>query len=169
MLRRPVAQDRKATPLPMKVKLEFSSPKQFPPASRKAILKAAKAAVSALPKNITKPLGTATYTLTISLVTDSAIHKLNKAYRKKDKPTDVLSFSRLESESVPTVFPEIGDVIISYQTAGRQAKEYGSTLNEEFSRLTVHGVLHLFGYDHEISLKEEKRMFRLQENILRKL
>lgn len=67
---------------------------------------------------------------------------------------------------MPSPFPEIGDVILCYSVAKNQAKQYETSLRKELERLTVHGVLHLFGYDHEKSKKEATRMFRLQEKIL---
>jgi probable rRNA maturation factor len=77
---------------------------------------------------------------------DRRIRKLNAEYRHKDKATDVLSFT-VESPSVHRgVF---GEIYISCETAARQAKEYGGTLSEEYLRLTCHGLLHLFGYDHK--------------------
>jgi probable rRNA maturation factor len=86
---------------------------------------------------------------------------LNFQYRKTDRPTDVLAF--------PGVLADIGDVVLCLAVAKRQAKEYGGTIREELQRLTVHGVLHLFGYDHETNAKDAKRMFALQEKILRRL
>lgn len=136
----------------------------------KAVLSAAEKTLSHLPKNVTKQLENhLTYSLGISFISKTEMRKINKKYRKKNKPTDVLSFSRLEGEKHPTPFPEVGDVLISLEVAKAQAKEYQTTLKEEVERLTVHGVLHLFGYDHELSPKEEKRMFSLQEKILKGL
>ena len=76
---------------------------------------------------------------------DRSIRKLNKTHRRKDKPTDVLSFPVDPPESPSTVF---GEIYISVPTATRQAADYGGTLTEEFLRLFCHGLLHLFGYDH---------------------
>ncbi len=69
----------------------------------------------------------------------------------------------------PVVKSDLGDVLICWQVAKKQAREDKVTIREELSRLTIHGVLHLFGYDHEISEEEEKKMFRLQDKILKKL
>ena len=101
------------------------------------------------------------YRLEVSLVSDREMRRLNKTYRAKNRPTDVLSF--------PSPLHDFGDVLIAWGVAKRQAKEYGGTLAEELQRLTVHGVLHLFGYDHERSAKEAKRMFRLQDRLLSRM
>lgn len=103
--------------------------------------------------------------LCVAFVADKTMRRLNGAYRGKNKTTDVLSFSRLEGPPHPPLpgeDPEIGDVLLCLTVARRQATEYGATLREELARLTVHGVLHLFGYDHEIDELEARRMFRLQ-------
>ncbi len=76
---------------------------------------------------------------------DRVIQRLNRVHRKKDKPTDVLSFSVDSPDSSDAVF---GEIYISCTTAKRQASAYGGTLAEEYLRLVCHGLLHLFGYDH---------------------
>jgi probable rRNA maturation factor len=65
--------------------------------------------------------------------------------------------------------PDLGEVLICWDIAKKQAIEYKTTIKEELERLTVHGVLHLFGYDHEIGPSEEKKMFTLQDKILKTL
>ncbi len=77
---------------------------------------------------------------------DRRMRELNHAHRHKDKPTDVLSFNVDRPESRDAVF---GEIYISTQTAARQAADYHGTLAEEYLRLTCHGLLHLFGYDHQ--------------------
>jgi probable rRNA maturation factor len=132
---------------------------------KRALLRAVKGTISALPpKELrTKLKPNLVYGLSISVVSAPTIRRLNARYRKKNKPTDVLSFSRLEGN--PTPSPEIGDVLLCLKVAERQARENGLSLTQELQRLTIHGLLHLFGYDHEIGLREEKRMFRLQNKI----
>jgi probable rRNA maturation factor len=76
---------------------------------------------------------------------DRKIRQLNSAYRGKDKATDVLSFNIDEPMAVGGVF---GEIYVSRETAARQAAEYEATPAEEYLRLTCHGLLHLFGYDH---------------------
>ena len=92
---------------------------------------------------------------------------LNREHRGKDKPTDVLSFSQSEGPRVP-YNPFIGDLVISIDTLKRQAIEYRVSNLAELQRLLIHGVLHLFGYDHEkVSKVEAQRMRRLEEKILK--
>lgn len=91
--------------------------------------------------------------VTITFVSDDRIHELNRDYRGIDRPTDVLSF---ECDNVPfegEAFDEaheyeLGDIIIAVDVAERQTREYGTTLEQELTLLTVHGLLHLMGYDH---------------------
>jgi probable rRNA maturation factor len=87
--------------------------------------------------------------LSILITDDEEICSLNLTYRAMDRPTDVLSFSQLEGDG-PVLVPQLlGDVVISWETAQRQASELGHTVLTEMKRLLVHGVLHLLGFDHE--------------------
>lgn len=89
--------------------------------------------------------------LSVVLTDDATIRGLNKTYRGMDTPTDVLSFSQAESDAfvVPDGYTQhLGDVIISMETANRQADEHGLALQDEVAHLLVHGILHLLGYDH---------------------
>ena len=106
--------------------------------------------------------------VSVNLVDPERMRELNKQYRNKDESTDVLSFSASNKEQV--VLPkdtmvQLGDIIICLSRAKQQAKEKKKTDEEEFALLTVHGMLHLLGYDHEKS-KDEQKMFTLQEAIL---
>jgi probable rRNA maturation factor len=98
--------------------------------------------------------------VTIAFVSDSKIRSLNQQFRGINKPTDVLSFpSDLGTK-------ELGDIAISVETAGRQAKENGLTLNEEIAQLILHGLLHLSGYDHETDNGEMNRLeLRLRKKL----
>ena len=96
--------------------------------------------------------------LSVSLVDDSTIHPLNCNYRGKDRPTDVLAFAMREGARIAGDESEIGDVVISLDTAQRQATERGITLADEVQTLLIHGILHLLGYDHERSAPEARRM-----------
>ncbi len=86
--------------------------------------------------------------ISISLVGDLDIQALNRDYRGMDCPTDVLSFAMRDGESVGQQYP-LGDIVISVDTAMRQAEEYGHSWNTEILELLFHGFLHLLGYDHE--------------------
>jgi len=105
--------------------------------------------------------------VSLVFVDDAYIQGLNNQYRGVDSPTDVLSFAMLEGENVPGEEEEIilGDVVISLETAGRQAREFGHSFHREVAYLTVHGVLHLLGYDHQEE-EERRRMRQREEEIL---
>ncbi len=98
--------------------------------------------------------------ISLSFCTATEIQALNKQYREKDSVTDVLSFPALAE--VPT----LGDIVICTSRAQEQASELGHSLKRELAFLFVHGLLHLLGYDHEISEDEERIMFDLQDQIL---
>ena len=102
--------------------------------------------------------------LSILFSTDDAIQKLNHDFRGINKPTDVLSFPMMGVGPVDA----IGDIAISIETAVRQASEYKVTESERICRLLIHGLLHLLGYDHEVSMEEEKRMFAKEEELMQK-
>ncbi len=101
----------------------------------------------------------------ILLTNDEEIRSLNAQYRHKDTPTDVLSFSQLEGEDF-SLSSALGDLVISLDTAERQAEELEVALDEEVLRLLIHGLLHLFGYDHEeVPESEAKRMRSLEDQL----
>lgn len=107
------------------------------------------------------------FEVNVTVVSDRAIRKLNREHRGIDKATDVLSFPMFEfgTPEVPTL---LGDIVISRDTAYRQAKEYGHSPRREFCFLAAHSALHLLGYDHE-SETEREEMEAKQEEILNKL
>ena len=103
-------------------------------------------------------LGVADAGATVALVGDARMRKLNDAFRGLDKPTDVLSFPADDDQ------PDyLGDIVISVDTASRQASRRGSHLERELRVLTLHGLLHLMGYDHETDDGEMRRIeYRLR-------
>jgi len=103
--------------------------------------------------------------VTVVLATDDAIRKLNRAYRGKDRPTDVLSFDIGSGLDQGEPF---GDVVVSVETARRQAREYEAPLQTEIVRLLVHGTLHLCGYDHH-ERRQAARMHGLTRRLVREL
>jgi len=105
--------------------------------------------------------------LSIALVNNKEIRKLNAKYRRKDYPTDVLSFPA--ANGLPINVQLLGDVVISVEKAEEQAKQRGRTVNEETATLLIHGILHLLGYDHERSAKAARVMGRLEKRIYRTL
>lgn len=100
-------------------------------------------------KSILRALGESRSELSIALVDDDVIRALNARYRGKPKPTDVLSFSLVEGDHAERRGRLLGDVVISVETAARQARARRRGLDETVSRLLLHGVLHLVGHDHE--------------------
>lgn len=112
-------------------------------------------------------LSEAEASVSLSLVRDRRIRELNRDFRGKDKATDVLSFSFVEGESAPAAGERmLGDIVISIDTAVRQAKAYRAPLDRELRRLIIHGLLHLIGHDHE-NATQAKRM-RAEERRLAK-
>ena len=109
-------------------------------------------------------VGEARSDVSVELVGDSRMRRLNREYRKQDRPTDVLAFPMRESDNpCPTL---LGDVVISVPTALRQASKDGRSLDDELATLLIHGVLHLCGYDHERNEKEARLMRRRERAIL---
>jgi probable rRNA maturation factor len=87
--------------------------------------------------------------ISVSFVRDPRIRELNRAFRGLDKPTDVLSFPLVEpGDAYPGAERLLGDIVISVDTARRQAADYDAPLDREVQRLLIHGVLHLLGHDH---------------------
>lgn len=99
----------------------------------------------------------------VTLVSDAEMKKLNRQYRGKNKPTDVLSFGQKDMKIGKQTI--LGDIIIAKETTARQAKKAGHPINNEYAMLAVHGLLHLLGYDHERP-KDEVVMFELQRKLL---
>ncbi|MFQ5417819.1 MAG: rRNA maturation RNase YbeY [Myxococcota bacterium] len=104
--------------------------------------------------------------LSIALVDDAAIALLNARYRGKHGPTDVLSFSQLEDGSARPGPTWLGDVVISLETARRQARRAHRSLDGEVARLLIHGTLHLLGHDH-LSDDEARQMRREERRLWR--
>lgn len=113
-------------------------------------------------------LGLGDAELSLVFTDDEEMHRLNRAYRDRDRPTDVLAFSLREGE-FGWFGRGLGDVVISLDTAARQAAERRLSLAEEVDRLLVHGILHLAGYDHETSARDARRMRRRERECLRLL
>jgi probable rRNA maturation factor len=120
-------------------------------------------ALVATAKRLLTAVGEGASALSLSLVGDQAMRALNREYRGKDSATDVLSFS-LEAAPGRSAERLLGDVVISVDTARRQAREYGATLQRELYRLLIHGLLHLMGHDH--IAPSERRVMRREERRL---
>lgn len=101
----------------------------------------------------------------IIFVDSNKIHEINKTYRNIDRVTDVISFALEDNKTIELDHRLLGDIYICIERAEEQAKEYGHSFLRELSFLTIHGLLHLLGYDH-MEPEEEKEMFDKQEEIL---
>jgi len=99
--------------------------------------------------------------LSVVIGDDGWIQDLNREYRKKERPTDVLAFP--QDQSPPGTAPLLGDVAISAETAARQAKQLGHSFEEELALLLAHGILHLTGWTDETAAKRKRMMDRAQE------
>lgn len=112
--------------------------------------------------------------VSVSFVSNKEIKNLNKVYRNKNKETDVLSFPLTGDDGHKEINSEtgavlLGDIVISLETAVKQAEMYGHSLEREIGFLTVHSMLHLMGYDHETSPLDERIMREKEETVLENL
>ncbi|HZK47756.1 MAG TPA: rRNA maturation RNase YbeY [Atopostipes sp.] len=116
------------------------------------------------------------FEVSITIVDNNRIHEINKEYRSIDRPTDVISFAIEDNDDEFEIFFDeldddialprlLGDIFISMDKAEEQAEEFDHSIEREIGFLTVHGFLHLNGYDHQTE-EEEKEMFALQDIIL---
>ena len=107
--------------------------------------------------------------LSLLIVDDAQITPLNQQYRGRPGPTNVLAFSMNEGAFADIMPHLLGDVVISAETCLKEAQSSGIDFDRHFTELLVHGILHLFGYDHELSEAEEQRMAAKSEEILQLL
>ena len=111
--------------------------------------------------------------VSIALVDDKIIQEMNHQYRQKNAPTNVLSFPFADGADQPSLskleIRELGDIVISLETAWREAREFKQTFHQRLSWLLIHGMLHLQGYDHERSKNDEEIMFSREQELLNKL
>ena len=112
-------------------------------------------------------VGQADAELSLALIGNVEMQKLNAKFRGKDYPTDVLSFSMAEGLSPAGLL--LGDVVISVEKARQQAEERGRSRDKELATLLIHGIVHLLGYDHERSTRAARAMKRLENKIYRQL
>ncbi len=121
-------------------------------------LKRGKRKIKEMCKEVLKALGLDGVELSLLLTDDEEIRKLNRTYRQKDKPTDVLSFPMDEEV--------LGDVVISIERAQSDALEEGKGLDLKMAELLVHGILHLLGYDHVRGGRQARKMRLKEEELL---
>jgi probable rRNA maturation factor len=128
--------------------------------------RAAAAAASVAPE-----LANARLTASLLLTSDREIHALNREWRQRDSATNVLSFPMLAREDLLRLRPDgppelLGDVALAYETCAREATDRGISLEHHATHLTVHGLLHLAGYDHETSPADAEAMEALETKAL---
>jgi probable rRNA maturation factor len=143
------------------VAIEIANRQRLIPVDRLAITRLVRSVLAATAPAVR---GEALAKLTIAFVRDKTIRYLNRVYRGTDRVTDVLSFHSLDSGSDSGGY--LGDIVISADTAVRQASEGHHPVEREVNELVIHGVLHLCGYDHETDAGE---MDRLELRLRRKL
>jgi len=115
--------------------------------------------------DILKQLYLLNHEYSILLCNNSFIQELNNSYRKKNYPTDVLSFV-FDKDSTQNIY--LGDIIISTDKAQEQAIEYNIIYEEELARLIIHGLLHLIGFNHEKDQESSNKMFSIQDQYMNK-
>jgi probable rRNA maturation factor len=128
--------------------------------------RAAAAAATVAPE-----LASARISADLLFTSDAEVHALNREWRQRDKPTNVLSFPMLERDEVLALGEDgppvlLGDVALAYETCAREAGERGISLADHAAHLVVHGLLHLAGYDHETSPAEAEAMEALETKTL---
>nr|WP_245619931.1 rRNA maturation RNase YbeY [Desulfobacter vibrioformis] len=114
-------------------------------------------------------LGCDNHELSIVITDDAQVRDLNRTYRGKDAPTNVLSFPMQEGEFSDITPGLLGDVVISLDTARAEALEAGISTDERMSQLLIHGILHLMGFDHELGEDQTRKMEEKSLELLRRI
>jgi probable rRNA maturation factor len=125
--------------------------------------------IGAAARGILDCLGYKGYELTVVLVDDREITRLNRQYFRRKRPTNVISFPMMDGTPLSLQAKILGDIIISADTARRDAEEVGKRAGEEILFLLIHGILHLTGYDHEGAKKERLEMEAKEKDLFARL
>ena len=125
--------------------------------------------IGAAARRILKALGYEGYELTVVLVDDLEITRLNRQYFHRNRPTNVISFPMMDGTPESLRSRVLGDVVISAETAQRDAGEAGEKTGAEILFLMIHGILHLAGYDHEGSAAERRKMETKENEFFKRL
>jgi len=136
------------------------------PGAEALLRRAAAAALASVPETVRPP---GPLELSLVLADDARVQALNRDYRGRDKPTNVLSFAARDDATMPAIPDEptaLGDVVLALETTAAEAAAAGKPLADHAVHLTVHGVLHLLGYDHELGPAEAAEMESLEVAIL---
>jgi probable rRNA maturation factor len=120
-------------------------------------------------EQILNALGCDDHELSIVITDDAQVRELNRTYRGKDEPTNVLSFPMQEGEFSDITPGLLGDVVISLDTTEAEAIAAGISTDERISQLLVHGILHLFGFDHELGENQAREMEEKSLELLRRI
>ena len=134
---------------------------------RQKIHKISKTKLQKKAQAILNALGSHEGELSILVVDDSEIKTLNKDYLNRSGPTNVIAFPMKEGDFSDINPQLLGDVVISMETAGREALQSGISTEERFAQLLVHGILHLFGFDHEKSEQDARKMEKKSDELLK--
>lgn len=150
---------------------DFSPTAEIEIINRQRLFSINRAEAALLAASVLHSLNRADVSLTITFIRDRLMQRLNREYRQMDQPTDVLSFvydiyDESEKGGFSTDARNLGDVIISVETAARYATKLGLTFEQEIRNLIIHGTLHLAGYDHET---DDGEMNRLERRLRREL
>ncbi|MFM5929471.1 MAG: rRNA maturation RNase YbeY [Novosphingobium sp.] len=121
--------------------------------------------------SVAQELGNPRLSASLLFTSDAEVQVLNREWRAKDKPTNVLSFPMLERDNLLDLAPDgppemLGDIAMAFETCAREAEEKGVSLEHHAAHLIVHGLLHLAGYDHEISPADADKMEALETKAL---
>ena len=127
------------------------------------------ARIQTMAQAILDDLGCPEGELSILFVDDRRIQDLNREYRHKDRPTNVLSFAMREGDYAQVSPHLLGDVVISVDTAAAEAQKAGIGLGEHMAWLLIHGILHLFGFDHERSEQDAAKMETRTLDLMKKI
>ena len=137
--------------------------------NRQALIPSDLRVIRQMARSILDGLGLSNPEISILLLDDVQITTLNQHYLSRNYATDVLSFP-MAGGPYPAINPHLlGDVVISVETALRQAQARGCSLQAEIARLLIHGILHLLGYDHERSAAARMKMRRLEKKLVQRL
>jgi probable rRNA maturation factor len=149
------------------VELDIDIEKPWPTGDWSALANEAGAALAKMAPVLANPRLTASLLFT----SDEEVHALNREWRQRDKPTNVLSFPMLEPDDLPRLAPDgppvlLGDVALAYQTCAREAADKAIPLEHHAAHLIVHGLLHLAGHDHELGEADAEAMEALEVKAL---
>lgn len=130
----------------------------------------AECALEAL-QQVAPELGNERLIASVLFTSDAEVHTLNREWRAKDKPTNVLSFPMLDREDLLELAPDgppemLGDIALAFETCAREAGEKGVSVEHHATHLIIHGLLHLAGHDHEISDADAEAMEALETKAL---